>query len=284
MNTESAQIVHKKIRSIYDGLPPNQKTLAEYILDHLEEIPFLNTKELAEKGGTSTATVVRFAQRLDYSGYPALRREVSKALRQELNVEYVSRIETLEGDVLERVAHQDVADINETLNMLDRGDFQKAVQFLTKAKRIHTAGLGISYLMAGITAYQLNQVGLNAGVMRQGFTNFLEQAVFFDKDDVLLVLSYPPYPTETITLTKLAREAHIPVVAITNKRAAPVSFHANITLAVSSENVLFTNSFAALSVIINALATECAHHEKHKAQRMLEHLERINAQNDEPSK
>jgi len=47
-------------------------------------------------------------------------------------------------------------------------------------------------------------------------------------------------------------------IAITNKEASPITFFSKVNLIVHSENMLFTNSFAAISVIINALATSIA--------------------------
>ncbi|NQV15351.1 MurR/RpiR family transcriptional regulator [bacterium] len=274
-------MVKERIRSLHQELPPNQKVLAEFILDHIEEIPFWSIHTVAKEAETSTASVVRMAQRLGYAGYPALRDDVVKLLKSDLNRDYVSRVQTLDGDVLSLVAKQDVQDINDTLNQLNRSDFNSSVEFILSAKRIHIAGVGISYLMSDILAYQLNQVGLCASSLRAEPTSFLEQLAFFDSTDLIIVFSYPPYSEETVELAKLSRRKGMRVVAITNKPAAPISFHADITLPVRSENVLFTNAFAAISVIINALATECAHRDKAKAQLMLSHFQTINGISDE---
>ena len=179
-------MVQERIRSIHQDLPPNQKVLAEFILDHLEEIPFWNVHTLAKEADTSTASVVRLAQRLGYSGYPALREEVVNRLKSDLNQDYVSRVQTLEGDVLSMVANQDLQDINDTLNHLNRGDFHTAVDLILKAKRVHIAGVGISNLLSDLLAYQLYQVGVKASAVQAGPLSFLEQAAFFEPSDLLL--------------------------------------------------------------------------------------------------
>ncbi|NQV42477.1 MAG: MurR/RpiR family transcriptional regulator [Candidatus Marinimicrobia bacterium] len=266
-------MVREKIRALHSELSPNQRILAEFILNHIEEIPFWNSQTLAKSAGTSPATVVRFSQRLGYSGYPDLREDIADLVKGELNREYVSRIESLEGDVLSMVASQDVTDINDTLNQLNRPDFYRSVDLILGANQIHTAGLGVSNLMADLMAYQLNQVGISAAPMRSGNTSFSEQVAFFQKDHVLVAFSYPPYSETTVEIAQLAKEKGVKVIGITNKLASPISFHADITLAVRSENILFTNAFAAISVIINALATECAHRDKGKAQKMLSYFQ-----------
>ncbi|MBC8193899.1 MAG: MurR/RpiR family transcriptional regulator [FCB group bacterium] len=266
-------MVREKIRALHSDLSPNQRILAEFILNHIEDIPFWNSHTLAKAAGTSSATVVRFSQRLGYSGYPDLRDDIAALVKGEINRDYFSRIESLDGDVLSMVASQDVADINDTLNQLSRPDFHKSVDLILGAKQVHTSGLGVSNLMADLLAYQLNQVGISAAPMRTGNTSFAEQVAFFLKDHVLVSFSYPPYSETTVEIARLAKEKGVKVIGITNKLAAPISFHADITLAVHSENILFTNAFAAISVIINALATECAHRDKGKAQKMVSYFQ-----------
>jgi DNA-binding MurR/RpiR family transcriptional regulator len=54
-----------------------------------------------------------------------------------------------------------------------------------------------------------------------------------------------------------------------------VSLHAAKTLAIRSHNMLFTNSFSATSVVINALATEVALRNKDKAMKMQRQIDKV---------
>jgi len=274
-------MVLDKIRSLHASLSPNQRVLGEFILDHVEEIPFWNAQTLADAAGTSSATVVRFAQRLGYSGFPTLRSDIADLIKKDLSQDYVSRIESLEGDVLSMVASQDVEDINNTLNQLDRKDFSAAVDMIMAAEQVHTMGLGVSHIMSDLMAYQLNQVGISASPMRTGSTSFFEQVAFFTPKHLLIAFSYPPYSETTVHTAQAAHASGVGVIGITNKPAAPISFHADITLAVRSENILYTNALAAMSVIINALATECVYRDKGKAQKMISYFQSNNRFSDE---
>ena len=270
-----------RIREHYDDLPKNQKSLAEYFIDNFERIPFLSVHDIAGDSTASTATVVRFAQRIGYSGFSELRNAISGTIQHDLNQDRFPFIDNLDDEVLTSVANQDIADINNTLNTLDRKNFKKTIDLIVGANQIYTAGLGVSYLMSQILSYQLNQVGQNARAFRQGDANFLEQLLFLKKDDLLIVLSYPPYSRETIDAAKFAKSQGIRVVAITNKSAAPVTFYTDCHLVVKSENMLYTNSFAAISVIINAISTECARRDKERVEEILQQFERISNQQDD---
>ena len=129
---------------------------------------------------------------------------------------------------------------------------------ILNSNRVFTAGLGISYLLAEILAYQLNQVAVDATAFKNNYCPFYEQMPLLNKKDLIITLSFPPYSKDTIEVAKIASEKNIKVIAITNKEASPITFFSKVNLIVHSENMLFTNSFAAISVIINALATSCA--------------------------
>src|SRR3954471_13492509 len=61
-------------------LSPKERAVADFYAGHLEEAAFLSAAEIAERLGTSDATVVRAVKALGYTGIPELRRELIDAL------------------------------------------------------------------------------------------------------------------------------------------------------------------------------------------------------------
>ena len=61
--------ITKQIESGYADLRPSEKLAADYILDHLEQIPDLPIDRLAKKAGVSQPTVLRMLKALGYKGY-----------------------------------------------------------------------------------------------------------------------------------------------------------------------------------------------------------------------
>jgi DNA-binding MurR/RpiR family transcriptional regulator len=212
-----------------------------------------------------------------------LRDEIAQSLQNQLNSNKIFPLfekEKLEEDLLTSVANLDIKNINDTLNNVERDNFYQAVDIILSAKRVYTAGLGISYLLAEILAYQLTQVGVDAASFKHTYTIFHEQILYLSKDDIIISFSFPPYSKETIDAARFASEKNIKVIAITNTEASPITFYSSTNLIVKSENMLFTNSFAAISVIINAIATACALKNKSKAKKILkESMEVIENQN-----
>lgn len=261
-----------KIRSNYKKLPRNQKKIADFFVENFDKIPFSNVQDISKATDVSVASVVRFSQRIGFIGFSELRDEISSNLQNQLkNNDKFSLIENadLNDDIFTSVANQEIKNINETLKFIERENFKVAVDLIFRADHIYTAGLGISFLLSRILAYQLNQVGIKASHFRHDDTLFLEQALFLKKDDLVIVLSFPPYSKETIDMAKFVYGSDIKVISITNKLSAPATFYSNLSLIVKSENMLFTNSLSAISVLINAMATECALRDKKRAKRML---------------
>ena len=270
--------IKDQIRSKYDSLPKNHRKIAEYFINNFDKIPFLNVQDLSKSTGASVASIVRFAQRAGYKGYSELRESIAASLQKGLrNSEIFPLLEKrkIEDDLLTEVANIDIKNINDTLNFIDRNTFNYVIERISTAEMVCTAGLGISYLLAEILAYQLTQVGINSKVLEHTHTLFHEQILFLNPKDLLIVFSFSPYSKETVDLARFTEEKKIDVISITNKPASPITFYTKANLIVESKNMLFTNSFAAISVIINAIATSCAVKDKIRAKRILKESDEI---------
>ncbi len=272
------QEIKEKIHTKYNDLPKNQKKMADYFIDNFDSIPFLSVQEVSKETGISVASVVRFAQRTGFSGYSELRDAIAESLQNQLSGKMIFPLfdkRKVEEDLLTAVANQDIQNINDTLSLIERENFRKAVKEIGKAGRVFTAGLGISYLLAEILAYQLTQVGIDASVFKHDYTIFHEQIMFLTKNDLVIAFSFPPYSKETIEACEYAVNKGIMTISITNKEASPITHYSDINLVVQSENMLYTNSFAAISVVINAIATECAMKNKQRAEKVLKESSKV---------
>ena len=270
--------IKEQITSKYNSLPKNQRKIAEYFINNFDKIPFVNVQDLSLATGASVASIVRFSQRAGFKGFSELRDAITRSLQKELHGKQIFPLfekRSVGEDILTEVANQDIKNINDTLNLVERKTFNYVIDRILKAERVFTAGLGISYLLAEILAYQLTQVGISSSVLQHSHTLFNEHILFLNPKDLLIVFSFPPYSKETIEAAEYANKRKIDVISVTNKHASPVTFFTKSNLIVKSENMLFTNSFAAISVLINAIATSCAVKDTHRAKKVLKESEEI---------
>jgi len=270
--------IKEQITSKYNSLPKNQKKIADYFINNFDKIPFVNVQDLSVATGASVASVVRFSQRAGFKGFSELRDSITGSLQKELTKKQIFPLfekRRVEEDLLTEVANLDIKNINDTLNLVERKTFNYVIDRISKSERVFTAGLGISYLLSELLAYQLTQVGISSSVLQHSHTLFNEHLLFLNPRDLLIVFSFPPYSKETIEAAEYASKRKIDVISITNKHASPVTFFTKANLIVKSENMLYTNSFAAISVLINAIATACAIKDKQRAKKVLKESEEI---------
>jgi DNA-binding MurR/RpiR family transcriptional regulator len=253
--------IKEKIQNKFEELPKNQRKIATYFVDNFDKVSFLTVHDISLATGVSVASVVRFAQRIGFSGFSELREEIADSFQIHLNnIQNFSLFDKrkIEKDILTSVANLDIKNINDTLSIIEREVFDSSINMILNSNRVFTVGLGISYLLSEILAYQLTQVSVDATAFKNNYCPFSEQIPLLNKKDLIIMFSFPPYSKDTIEAAKIASEKKIKLIAITNKEASPITFFSKINLIVHSENMLFTNSFAAISVIINALATSVA--------------------------
>jgi len=264
------------IHARYPSLPENQRKAADFFLLHIREVPFLSILEIEKRSGTSKATIVRLAQSLGFSGFLELRTKLMEGVQSAL--QFDDRFPLLEGsdkEALSIVARQDVKNINQTISHIDRETFGDVAHLILSARQVYTLGLGISSLMAQVLAYSLRQVAVRASPFIHDHGTFMEQLLFAGPSDVLCAFSFPPYSKETIDVVAAAAQRKIPVIAITDKPTSPITFFSKKVLAIRSQNILFTNSFSAISVVINALSTEVAMRNKEKAIRRSKEIDQL---------
>ncbi len=265
------------IQSGYPGLSDNQRKVADVLLQRVREVPFLSVNDLGDLSGTSKATVVRLAQSLGFTGYLELRERLREGIQSEISEG--EKLHLLSGDsgeeTLTAVARQDVENISQTIAQIDRAVFVRVAKLFLKATHVYTFGLGISSLLARMLSYSLNQVAVRSTPFAHEHETFFEQIHQVSPLDVAVAFSFHPYSRETIDTARALASRGLPVVAVTDRITSPVSRVSKAVLPIASKNLLFTNSISAVSVLINALATEVALRSKDKATSNLRETEEL---------
>jgi len=281
------KVTEYEFRTLLTGqaadLPRQQRSLAEYVLEHLTTVPFLSVPELARRVEVSEATVVRFAQRLGYPGFSELKMELVEILQDHLRSGDAGEAvdEDIADDIFSSVADLEISNIGRTVEALDRRLFTEVAEALFSAETVYTFGMGVSAHLADLASYTLLQVGLRPHTMSTRFSSPLEQLVAAASTDLVMVFSLPPYSRQGLDVIREAHGLGIPTVAVTDRVSAPAAKLATWTLAVRSDNMMFTNAVAAFTVMLNALATEIATCHREETVNALSRINRLLADDDD---
>src|ERR1700739_1563863 len=80
--TVGHQSLSSYIQARFDDFSRSQKDVAQYIVDHLDEVAFQTAEELARRANTSRSTVVRFSQARGFEGFPELQGSAREEYRR----------------------------------------------------------------------------------------------------------------------------------------------------------------------------------------------------------
>lgn len=261
------------------SLSPQQRVIAEYFLGHVQEIPFLSVPELAERTGASEATVVRFCQRIGYSGYSDLKMALVDLAREEMKANSADMPVTQDADAgkdfLSAMAKLEQHNIDRTLDSIDRPTFRQVAASLFKADHIFTFGLGISAYLADLAAYLFTEHGLRSTCLATRYTSPREQLVVLRPSDLVLAFSLPPYSKQTLEVLEESRDKGVPTVVVTDKTTAPGVALARDALVVSSHGMSFNNATSSVNVLLNALVIEIASRHRGETADAISRINRI---------
>jgi DNA-binding MurR/RpiR family transcriptional regulator len=261
-NTVAITRVKEEISRRLSQFSRAEKMLALYLLDHWMEISLVSIEKLAQKSGVSTATVTRFARHFGFRGYYDFKEKIKETEMRRF-VRPIDKFSLLrETDVhgkksLTMVARQDVKNINRLMAILDESTFEEFVSLVEAAPRIYAFGVSISAIFADFLAFTFNRIHKETHSLNEGAITVEEKILTRDPGDLVIFLSFYPYSKSTIEYARLAIEQKLHVVAITDDTQSPIPY-SKLRLVIPRENILYTTSITAFTVLINAVATELA--------------------------
>ncbi|WP_429972315.1 MurR/RpiR family transcriptional regulator [Enterococcus sp. AZ015] len=117
--------------------------LWNYITQNLSEIPSLSIIKLSELANVSTTTIVRTMKKKGYEGYTSFKHHLKEQSNMTLNF---SNVEMVDEEIRRSIIKNE-QEVIRTLNMLDTGTIEDAIQKIYNAKRIVIFAQGFSELI-----------------------------------------------------------------------------------------------------------------------------------------
>ena len=277
-NYDNSKDLMKIIRYKYTKLSKGQKLIAEYILNNYDKAAFMTASKLGTSVGVSESTVVRFANELDFSGYPKLQKALQELIknklttvqRLELSKDYISN-----GDALRGVIKADMENLRATLEKIDEYAFEEVLNLIFSANNIYIIGLRSSTALAEFLGFYLNIILQNVKTVSYGISDVFEQMINVKKGDIVIGIGFPRYATKTIDALDFSKSRGASVIAITDSQASPLADKADITLVAQSNMASFVDSLVAPLSVINALIIAVGMREKDNISHIFNSLELI---------
>ncbi|MFB5744273.1 MurR/RpiR family transcriptional regulator [Cedecea sp. P7760] len=208
-----------RIRSRYAMLAQSDRKLADFLLAEPDRARHLSSQQLAEEAGVSQSSVVKFAQKLGFKGFPAMKLAISEALASGQNPNSVPVHNQILGDdplrlVGEKLIKENIAAMHATLDINAEEKLLASVSLLRNARRVMLVGIGASGLVAKNFSWKLMKIGIHA-VAEQDMHALLATVQAMTPEDVLLAISYSGERREINLAADEALNAGAKILAIT---------------------------------------------------------------------
>ncbi len=254
------QSLSEYIQARFDEFSRSQKDVAQYIVDHLDEVAFATAEELARRANTSSSTVVRFSQALGFEGFPELQASAREEYRRRHQGGDIGAPVTaaplfsLDQNEFETALVADHVNIEETARRVSRTEVESAIDAIVDAERILIAGTDQMAFFASYLRHLLMLLDVRAEIVASPSQDGLTRLGRIDDRTLVIGLSAGrPHPL-VVRAMKLARHRKATTLAVTDATLSEVAKLAQIQLYYSSDSPAFVRSHTALLSVIQSLA------------------------------
>jgi DNA-binding MurR/RpiR family transcriptional regulator len=229
-----------RIKTYQSQMPATMAKIAAVLIDDPRAPLNLSITELAERAGTSPASVTRFCRMIGYSGYSPLRVGIAEDVgRGGAQAAWLADIGRSFGphdppeDIKRALLDTHVSSLQTTAALLDLPTAVRVADAIAKSRHLDVYGVGGSALTALEVEARLYRIGINVHPWSE-VHNGLTSAAILDRKCVAIGISNTGRTDETIQMLTVAKAAGARTVAITGNPESPLAKVADDVLIAAS--------------------------------------------------
>jgi RpiR family carbohydrate utilization transcriptional regulator len=219
-----------RVRVVRASLSPAARRIAEFIAANAADVVHMSVTELAERAGASEGSVVSLCRLLGAKGFHHLKLALARDLVHP--VQFIHEDLDRDDDVatiVDKVFLSDVQALQDTLKVLDRAAIARAVALILAAERVELYGIGSAAPIVEDAHYRMVRIGINCKVVIDSHIQAISASLTTPKVAVITV-SHSGSTHETVTATRLAKQAGARTICITNFGKSPIQSYADVVL------------------------------------------------------
>ena len=142
-----------RIRSSYNQFTKAERRVADFILQNPNKVLFMSISDLAETCNVGDTSVFRFCKTMNVKGYQEFKMTLSLSMRENEKEGGLSdngeiSLRDSISEMANKVLKDTLSSIQESFTLLDIKEVGRAIDAMSKAKRILFFGVGASMLTA----------------------------------------------------------------------------------------------------------------------------------------
>ncbi|MHA6643686.1 MurR/RpiR family transcriptional regulator [Mesorhizobium sp. A623] len=268
------QRIDARILDQYDELTPQQRRLAEVILQHRNEFGNFSAAELAREANVSKATAVRLFQRLGYerfedARYLAAKEPWGSPLRG-LDQETPSEV-----DAFEKHLAREMDNLRRSSASLDRSTIEQAITLLGSGRTVWVMGLRISYSIARYLTSILSNVRHQVRSLPDGGMEFAEGFAGIGPDDVIVIVAFRRRPPVIARIIKTLSEKSVPIILMSDLSLVRPAGDNIVHLRCHSHGTSIFDSHVTAFSLVNFLCSQVGIRDRKSADGYISRIEKL---------
>ena len=212
----------------YPTFSKSEKKIADYIMENPNAILPMFITELAERSGSSEATIVRFCRKLGFNGYQQFKLALAKSADVRPVSENITQDDTAYG-ILSKVCEDIYCSLEKTKQTIDEDALQKCCEKLLSADKILIFGLGNSASIAQDACHKMFRLGLNAIAYTDNHMQAIASA-HATSNSVVIGISHSGHSKDIVQSMQTAKERGSTTISLTSEKKSPIVKVSDIVL------------------------------------------------------
>jgi RpiR family transcriptional regulator, carbohydrate utilization regulator len=212
-----------RIQAMADARQRGAFKIAKYVLAHSREATDSTISQVAEKSGSSVATVSRFCTRMGYENYRSFQIDLAASLASAPSP--ASDIFTSSDkpeNIIKRVFELNRRSLTDTEGLLNNEIMSRVAKLIITSRRTILFGSGSSGMAAKLGAVRFQGLGIMTLAVTDPYESLIAMSSVM-REDVVIGISHTGRSALITKLMKLACERGARTVGITNYLNSPMA-------------------------------------------------------------
>lgn len=234
-------LIHKIEKTHFS---PSESIIIDYILKKGKDIKNMTIAQIANETYTSSPLFIRIAKKLGFDGWNEFKEAYLKELDYlYLNQEVDANIPFVVNDDIMNIAYSlcvlERETIQDTYSLISHDDLQKAIRLLRNCKYIDVYSRSVH--MHIVRSFQERMYILHRHVQLCSLSDELDSTYLMsDQNHCAIIISYSGHAPHIKHLIETLRKKQTSIIAITNLEDNELSLLADVTLRMSSRELIYT--------------------------------------------
>lgn len=250
------------IRNRYNTMGVQEKKIADYVLEHEDEILYTPLAFLAENAGTSEATAVRFCKKLGFKGIKEFKVFLG-TVRSSGSDKNSCTFSDSDSSIFEKVFRNSMRALEYSFKSTSYETLSKVSDYINASSNILVFGVGGSAIAVEFVAREMARIGKKIFSYTDSYS-IRQFNADFASSDLVLIVSRSGETEDLIRIAEKAGRQGAVVVAVTGAVKSRLTEISDTAIIVSEEQLIDgdRNSFSRIGQIslVSCLYIMCVAH------------------------